>query len=501
MNASVEKCLLNLCESDKIDRVSQETLTALTDKYPYFSIGQMLLSKKMQSQQSPAFLSQVQKTALFFNNPSWLHFQLLNQVPSITVEPYEPAGKEEFLHTAGDYLNLIEENLPVYGTTETMEAEPKVILTDGDDNVTPEALLESDTTLHGNNEAPINETGSSGDTANDQSLIELLPGETTGAPEDENTVIEKDKLVENIPITTEFSKEELDHSGELAHTILGVPELTQVNDQFKVPVKTTENETVPITTEFSQKEIEISDELAHQTLSGDELKDVDQGKLIGLEAKAEDIPITEAFSIEEINDSEKLAHKTVEDPAKIKWKLDLANQSEDEADDDTTIEPGELPHISASSFSSAEMLKNIKSILDTPLAPAKAGTENSLIPIDPYHTVDYFASQGIKLVLDNNPNDKLGRQLKSFTQWLKHMKKLGPEDSLKDIKETEAEAKINNIADSSNKTKEVVTEAMADVLIKQGKTNQAIEVYTKLSFLYPDKSTYFANQIKNLKGI
>ena len=68
-------------------------------------------------------------------------------------------------------------------------------------------------------------------------------------------------------------------------------------------------------------------------------------------------------------------------------------------------------------------------------------------------------------------------------------------------KENEDEAKIPKIADLSNKQSEVVTEAMADVLIKQGKTDKALQVYMKLSFLYPDKSAYFADQIKKLKGI
>ena len=42
---------------------------------------------------------------------------------------------------------------------------------------------------------------------------------------------------------------------------------------------------------------------------------------------------------------------------------------------------------------------------------------------------------------------------------------------------------------------------MADVFIKQGKVNKAIQLYIKLSFLDPSKSTYFANKIQQLKGI
>ncbi|MEP6596427.1 MAG: hypothetical protein ABJA71_10805, partial [Ginsengibacter sp.] len=43
---------------------------------------------------------------------------------------------------------------------------------------------------------------------------------------------------------------------------------------------------------------------------------------------------------------------------------------------------------------------------------------------EPLHTVDYFASQGIKISDESISNDKLSTQLKSFTEWLKSMKKI-----------------------------------------------------------------------------
>jgi hypothetical protein len=43
---------------------------------------------------------------------------------------------------------------------------------------------------------------------------------------------------------------------------------------------------------------------------------------------------------------------------------------------------------------------------------------------EPFHTVDYFASQGIKFKEEEKPKDKFGLQLKSFTEWLRAMKKL-----------------------------------------------------------------------------
>ena len=146
------------------------------------------------------------------------------------------------------------------------------------------------------------------------------------------------------------------------------------------------------------------------------------------------------------------------------------------------------------------MFQNIKAMLDATSEEADADTKNGVISIDPYYTIDYFASQGIKLDLDQNPKDELGQHLKKFTHWLKQMKKLGPEDAARVIARTETDADIQKIAESSNTAREVVTEAMAAVLEKQGKKDKAIELYNKLSFLIPDKSAYFAINIKNLKG-
>lgn len=117
---------------------------------------------------------------------------------------------------------------------------------------------------------------------------------------------------------------------------------------------------------------------------------------------------------------------------------------------------------------------------------------------EPYHTVDYFASQGIKLKEEEKPADKFGRQLKSFTEWLKTMKKL-PVAETATVPVTQAEQKVEELAADSLANRDVVTEAMAEVWEKQGNHLKAIEIYQKLSLLEPAKSTYFAARIEELK--
>jgi hypothetical protein len=122
---------------------------------------------------------------------------------------------------------------------------------------------------------------------------------------------------------------------------------------------------------------------------------------------------------------------------------------------------------------------------------------------EPYHTIDYFASLGIKLKPEELAKDKLGQQLKSFTDWLRSMKKVTPTQQ---ASETIAEMddlttkSIQKIADFSNEAKEIITEAMAEVWAKQGHREKAIGIYEKLSLLNPSKSSYFAARIEALKS-
>jgi hypothetical protein len=119
---------------------------------------------------------------------------------------------------------------------------------------------------------------------------------------------------------------------------------------------------------------------------------------------------------------------------------------------------------------------------------------------EPYYTVDYFASQGIRLVLDENPTDKLGKQMKSFTDWLKVMRRL-PQKNRETIPDIAAEHQVQAIAAHSIERREVITETMAEVLAMQGMREKATEMYRKLSLLEPEKSAYFAEKIEQLKII
>jgi hypothetical protein len=125
------------------------------------------------------------------------------------------------------------------------------------------------------------------------------------------------------------------------------------------------------------------------------------------------------------------------------------------------------------------------------------GSDDQLI-FQPLYATDYFASQGIKLSEEAQATDKLGKQLKSFTDWLKTMKKINPTKIL-DTHSAQTDITVETLAEKSNTEGEVLTETMAEIFIQQRKTEKAIETYQKLSLLNPAKSAYFAAKIEQLK--
>ncbi|MBA2745348.1 MAG: hypothetical protein H0U44_03905 [Flavisolibacter sp.] len=139
-----------------------------------------------------------------------------------------------------------------------------------------------------------------------------------------------------------------------------------------------------------------------------------------------------------------------------------------------------------------------KAALDfkAPLPEQKADDKD--LSFEPFHTVDYFASQGIKLSQEDFSKDKFGKQLKSFTEWLKSMKRISPTEDQPSA-DPGTENKVQHLAEDSIHKADVYTEAMAEVWKKQGNKVKAIEVYNKLSLMNPSKKAYFAAQIENLK--
>jgi hypothetical protein len=154
--------------------------------------------------------------------------------------------------------------------------------------------------------------------------------------------------------------------------------------------------------------------------------------------------------------------------------------------------------------------------------------------IAPVYTGDYFRQQGekvpetIPLDLDKAGSKKSAEEeakslmvMMSFSEWLLHFKNTSTrqqeekkeqkalktmwqkeklaaaieEDEENDeIPENVFEMAVNSIAKEDG----LASESLADIYIKQGKYDKAIDMYRKLSLRNPQKSTYFARKIEEV---
>lgn len=147
-----------------------------------------------------------------------------------------------------------------------------------------------------------------------------------------------------------------------------------------------------------------------------------------------------------------------------------------------------------------QLIEETKTSGSTDIPDKEVYQDTGEFSFEPYHTIDYFASQGIKLSQLEN-SDQLGQKVKSFTAWLKTMKKLQVEGQTdqSDIQKGLTSKEEAFQEDSPKDINSVITESMAEVYVKQGLIQKAIEIYHKLSLQNPDNSHIFALRIKALK--
>lgn len=417
MNISLQKTLHQLTGHSNIADAGIDELFQLTDSHPYFSLPHFFLTQKLQEENHQAYIPQLQKTALYFTNPYWLHYQLMNSNAAM-----------EVLHK------------PVYQQEETKPLLEHVI---------------------------------------EEEIQQSIADAAIAIQQKEPAIITETVAFEEEPIFNE----------PVIETAIEAPVVEKVEEDIaytplQEEVTTTVIETIDeviVTKDFVKEEIAIVEEIAQPVVEE---------------------PIIETTIVEPVEDSTNFHHSVTS------FALESAEEVFNEPKGFTSFvaeqDDEELLPEEASSEGDTEIPdQKIASILKEQLEEFKKPvTEATILQVEsePYHTVDYFASQGIKPEYDHAAQDTLSKQLRRFTDWLKHMKNVPP--SNEDLgTDPELESAIQGIAQTSNEAKEIVTETMAEVLVKQGKVDKAIQLYIKLSFLNPDKSAYFASKIQSLKGI
>ncbi len=230
-----------------------------------------------------------------------------------------------------------------------------------------------------------------------------------------------------------------------------------------------------------EEEVVLDEEIIAQNLREEIKQEQPQEEIPDNEIPADDLFVKEPEEQHQIIQATQIAELPEEDP----------DEPFEDADDERESAIPPLPADKIAAILKEQLEDFKKPVADGAPLPIEA---------EPYHTIDYFASQGIRLSLEQQKEDHLAVKVKKFTDWLKQMKRINTQPVDLGIDEA-TEHKVQDSAASSNELKEVVTETMAEVFAKQGMTEKAIQVYIKLSFLDPSKSAYFASKIEQLKGI
>ncbi len=423
MNMQINQLVKTLLQKDSLEQCSLEELEQFADRHPYFGAAQLLLTKKLQTENSDRYDEQLQKTFLFFHNPLWVE-HLLNETGN--AEIIVPDKKEE----------------------ETLVA----------DTLSDPAVIE-------------------------QKEVPLIPFVENNETKDEPSIVEIEQDLADEPKMPE------------AELSIGSEQIPPIAEQVEVPG-------IPSVENNETKEEPNLDEIKQDLLVEPTSKETDP-IAIGLpvvEETAADPPVIEQIEVPLIPSFD----TNEEEDVKIITETNQYRESEISPvgtepspiglSDEAGTPPIEIPY-----------LKDEQSHIG-PIAAAGQNQENSVkeeLVFEPYHTVDYFASQGIKFKEEEKPADNFGKQLKSFTDWLKTMKRLPVSEIAKQVEKKSAEKvqQVDQLAAHSLQDREVLTETMAEVWEKQGNNPKAIEIYTKLSLLDPSKSRYFAAKIEELKKI
>lgn len=476
MQYHIQTLVKHLFDKDSFEQVTEQELKQFTDDYPYAAVGQFLYAKKLKDIGSYNHYEQGEQASLYFHNALWLRWQLdqKEEAPVIPVKAEEPAQQPGFrIVVQMPKTDQALSNPPLAVQPEIpVEEEPAVPAAAAD--VPAEPVAEQTTVPAG--EEPVKEEQEISLQVNeDGSLVEK-----EGAPQQAETA-----STVAIAETSQLAEE-----STLAETAANAVSITE---EVLIPPTTVLGEIDKEADEIVPAVEVTSAELETVTLEDDIVPAVDVTKVeMEVTAQADDIVPAVEIAPEELA---AIAPQTTLETAQAPAEIAIEEQAVEEINE---IIPSAEPLAVAAEAPTQPMAATQQP------AGFTAATQEGKMAVDlgepifeSYHTIDYFASQGIKL-LQEELKDKLGKQLKSFTDWLRSMKRVGPVEStsLDEI----TNQSIQRIAEHSVEEKEVLTEAMAEVWAKQGNAAKAIRVYEKLSLLNPAKRPYFAGRIEQLKA-
>jgi hypothetical protein len=474
MNSGLPSLLDAIFGKKELSTVSLDELYELINEFPSFNAAHYLLSKKLKQEDHSDFEMETRRTALYFNNPFWLQTIL---------------GSENNHPTDGNTSGLIEktfsrEEVPALETAITDKVQNGEELTPEEDHAVEIISRISETfeveitldepvqTVEIYQESEI----TTGPVTSFDELLSKYKSET------EEQVETRDQIQNPLPIP-----DILENREEIVNNEYGIFEeeppkkVDHDLDDFDRPSEETNTYPERVIAEIPETEREPETTESDSILENQRAdSSVDKSDEEDFEAFDRPLVKTEPEANRSASESEMRSET-------------LATEADNTDSSEVNLEE--------SSQESDDLLKSVSDRFREDLKPVAAfdPTKADSIVFAPYHMVDYFASQGIKLVLEDQPADQFGKQLKSFTDWLKVMKRIPAKPLNENTDEKEVD-RIRHFAAHSIEERDILTESMAEVLAKQGMIENAIALYHKLSLIYPPKSAYFASRIEQLKA-
>jgi hypothetical protein len=538
----------NLFGRDRLDDISLEDLKDLLNEYPSFNAVHFLLSKKLKMEGSNEFSQQTQTTALHFTNPFWLQFLLEKDANgnSSTLSELETDGEHL---KSGEEQYLSKRNQAIMEAYAASELREQSSQASSDYTSISAGQTTDDIKIEHTSYPEVSTFGSMGWEGHEEEKTKNLQEEI---PQAQEQMQDPDEMMEESLADIAMAEDEEKFSPpefttiEESHFTENIIPLEQETQEQKFSqieaLKANEHDSLEkMNEEINEWSDRLQTEEQEATNPHGDHRESERAEpeFSGQESELE-MPVknNEQTAQRTYYFWEKEFYSTTSEPAK-------PHQSEHGAVaygqiplEPERIEQDKMEQREFASNENAELISNARPepesvivfdqdpIILGPFATSQGEslptihesgneTESPLLasiempkpsmnePLEefqftPYHTIDYFASQGIQYEQEENPTDKFGKQLKSFTAWLKSMKKL-PKAVLEAEMSDITEAAIQSIAEHSIEEKEVITEAMAEVLVLQGKNEKAIELYRKLSLLNPAKSAFFAARIDQIK--
>src|SRR5688500_11407513 len=110
--SNVQQIIRQLFGKESLKEIPVETLENFTRENPLFGPAQFLLARKYKDTGNELFEKQIQKTALYFHDPLWLHYQLSDvgqeEISDFSIHQHSVAASPAWEPTAVNH-DLIEE--------------------------------------------------------------------------------------------------------------------------------------------------------------------------------------------------------------------------------------------------------------------------------------------------------------------------------------------------------------------------------------------------------